>query len=109
MDAPVSVSGLRKAYAGRPAVDGIDLRIEPGEIFALLGPNGAGKTTTVEILEGFRRRDAGDVSVLGRDPDARRPGLAQPHRHRPAVLHGPRPHHASRGAGEHGQGLSPTP
>ena len=68
MDAPVIVSGLRKAYAGRPAVDGIDLRIESGEIFALLGPNGAGKTTTVEILEGFRRRDAGDVSVLGRDP-----------------------------------------
>ena len=68
MDAPVSVSGLRKTYAGRPAVDGIDLRIEPGEIFALLGPNGAGKTTTVEILEGFRRRDAGDVSVLGQDP-----------------------------------------
>ncbi|QGN58751.1 ABC transporter ATP-binding protein [Nostocoides sp. HKS02] len=69
MDAPISVTGLRKTYAGRPAVDGLDLQIEPGEIFALLGPNGAGKTTTVEILEGFRRRDAGTVSVLGRDPD----------------------------------------
>jgi ABC-2 type transport system ATP-binding protein len=64
----VRVRGLRKAYAGRPAVDGIDLDIIRGEVFALLGPNGAGKTTTVEILEGYRRRDAGEVEVLGHDP-----------------------------------------
>jgi ABC-2 type transport system ATP-binding protein len=64
----VQVRGLRKAYDGRTAVDGIDLRIQRGEVFALLGPNGAGKTTTVEILEGHRSRDAGQVSVLGIDP-----------------------------------------
>jgi ABC-2 type transport system ATP-binding protein len=64
----VRVQGLRKSYHGAPAVDGVDLDVADGEIFALLGPNGAGKTTTVEILEGFRRRDAGDVRVLGEDP-----------------------------------------
>jgi ABC-2 type transport system ATP-binding protein len=66
----VSVRGLRKQYQGKAAVDGIDLEIERGEVFALLGPNGAGKTTTVEILEGHRRRDGGDVRVLGTDPAA---------------------------------------
>ena len=64
----VRVRGLVKVYDGRPAVDGIDLDVETGECVALLGPNGAGKTTTVEILEGYRRRDSGDVTVLGRDP-----------------------------------------
>jgi ABC-2 type transport system ATP-binding protein len=64
----VHVRGLRKQYQGKNAVDGIDLDIERGEVFALLGPNGAGKTTTVEILEGHRRRDGGEVSVLGVDP-----------------------------------------
>ena len=64
----IDVRGLRKAYRDTVAVDGIDLRVERGEIFALLGPNGAGKTTTVEILEGYRRRDAGEVTVLGVDP-----------------------------------------
>jgi ABC-2 type transport system ATP-binding protein len=64
----VRVRGLRKDYAGTAAVDGIDLDIDRGEVFALLGPNGAGKTTTVEILEGYRRRDAGEVDVLGHDP-----------------------------------------
>jgi ABC-2 type transport system ATP-binding protein len=64
----VSVRGLVKSYGGVPAVRGIDLDIFRGEIFALLGPNGAGKTTTVEILEGYRQRDAGVVSVLGFDP-----------------------------------------
>ncbi|WP_171245045.1 ABC transporter ATP-binding protein [Knoellia koreensis] len=67
-DAPIRVTGLRKTYGARAAVDGLDLVIEPGEVFALLGPNGAGKTTTVEVLEGFRERDAGEVSVLGEDP-----------------------------------------
>ena len=60
MSTVISVSGLRKSYGSTHAVDGLDLAIEQGEIFALLGPNGAGKTTTVEILEGFRDRDAGD-------------------------------------------------
>jgi len=64
----IDVRGLRKAYRDTVAVEGVDLRVERGEVFALLGPNGAGKTTTVEILEGYRRRDAGDVTVLGVDP-----------------------------------------
>ncbi|SFB62142.1 ABC-2 type transport system ATP-binding protein [Amycolatopsis marina] len=68
MTTAVQVRGLRKEYPGRVAVAGIDLDIEGGEIFALLGPNGAGKTTTVEILEGHRRRDAGEIQVLGTDP-----------------------------------------
>ncbi|MGH2972170.1 MAG: ABC transporter ATP-binding protein [Gaiellaceae bacterium] len=68
----ISVSGLRKSYGPLEAVRGVDFEIEEGEVFGLLGPNGAGKTTTVEILEGYRRRDAGDVSVLGHDPQ--RPG-----------------------------------
>jgi ABC-2 type transport system ATP-binding protein len=67
-DAAVSVRGLRKRYGGHDAVDGIDFDVPHGEVFALLGPNGAGKTTTVEILEGFRTRDGGTVSVLGMDP-----------------------------------------
>ena len=68
----VYVRGLVKAYSGVHAVNGIDLDIRRGEIFALLGPNGAGKTTTVEILEGYRARDGGEVTVLGYDP-ARQP------------------------------------
>ena len=67
-DVAIEVSGLRKVYGGTAAVDGVDLTVARGEIFALLGPNGAGKTTTVEILEGYRKRDGGDVSVLGVDP-----------------------------------------
>ncbi|WP_460521987.1 ABC transporter ATP-binding protein [Flindersiella endophytica] len=67
-DAVIQVKGLRKSYGEVRAVDGIDLTVERGEVFAVLGPNGAGKTTTVEILEGYRRRDAGEVSVLGQDP-----------------------------------------
>ena len=71
-DAAVTVRGLRKRYdvrgQKRIAVDGVDLDVARGEVFALLGPNGAGKTTTVEILEGYRSRDAGEVSVLGHDP-----------------------------------------
>ncbi len=68
----IEVSGLRKAYGSLEALRGVDFAIEEGEVFGLLGPNGAGKTTTVEILEGYRRRDAGKVRVLGHDPE--RPG-----------------------------------
>lgn len=64
----ISISGLRKSYDGLEAVKGIDLEVAREEVFAVLGPNGAGKTTTVEILEGYRDRDAGEVSVLGVDP-----------------------------------------
>ncbi len=64
----IEVKGLKKNYGDLQAVRGLDLQIEQGEIFSLLGPNGAGKTTTVEILEGFRVRDSGTVSVLGVDP-----------------------------------------
>jgi ABC-2 type transport system ATP-binding protein len=68
----VHVRGLVKTYSGLRAVNGIDLGIRRGEIFALLGPNGAGKTTTVEILEGYRSRDSGEVTVLGYDPGRQR-------------------------------------
>lgn len=67
-DPVVRVRGLTKTYGARRAVDGIDFDIERGEVFALLGPNGAGKSTTIEILEGYRHRTSGDVSVLGIDP-----------------------------------------
>lgn len=65
----IAVRGLRKRYATADAVAGIDLDVSRGEVFAFLGPNGAGKTTTLEILEGFRTRTAGEVSVLGVDPN----------------------------------------
>jgi ABC-2 type transport system ATP-binding protein len=68
VDATISVRGLRKSYGAFEAVAGIDIQVSPGEIFAFLGPNGAGKTTTVEILEGFRKRSSGEVTVLGADP-----------------------------------------
>jgi ABC-2 type transport system ATP-binding protein len=65
----VAVDNLRKSYGDFEAVKGISFEIRPGEVFGLLGPNGAGKTTTVEILEGYRRRDHGEVTVLGTDPE----------------------------------------
>lgn len=67
-DVAIEIAGLHKHYGNKRAVDGLDLSIERGEVFALLGPNGAGKSTTVEILEGYRRRTAGEVHVLGTDP-----------------------------------------
>jgi ABC-2 type transport system ATP-binding protein len=66
----ISVCGLRKSYGEHEVVRGIDIEVRHGEIFAFLGPNGAGKTTTVEILEGYRSRNAGEVSVLDEDPAA---------------------------------------
>jgi ABC-2 type transport system ATP-binding protein len=65
----IAVSGLRKSYGQREVLHGLSFTVDTGEVFALLGPNGAGKTTTVEILEGYRRRDDGDVRVLGEDPE----------------------------------------
>jgi ABC-2 type transport system ATP-binding protein len=67
----IQVTGLSKAYGSMQALRGIDFTVARGEVFGLLGPNGAGKTTTVEVLEGYRNRDAGDVSVLGHDPGTR--------------------------------------
>jgi ABC-2 type transport system ATP-binding protein len=67
----ISVRDLRKSYGETEAVRGISFEVERGEVFGLLGPNGAGKTTTVEILEGYRKRSAGHVAVLGRDPETR--------------------------------------
>ncbi|MFT8395462.1 ABC transporter ATP-binding protein [Propionibacterium sp.] len=64
----VRVTGLTKRYGSATVVDNLDFEIEAGEIVSLLGPNGAGKSTTIEILEGYRTRDGGDVSVLGEDP-----------------------------------------
>src|SRR5213075_1005920 len=71
----IYVRGLRKSYNGFEAVKGIDFEVRPGEVFGLLGPNGAGKTTTVEILEGLRPRSAGEVTVLGLDPDQQKKQL----------------------------------
>ena len=88
----IRVRGLRKAYDGVEAVRGIDFDVQAGEVFGLLGPNGAGKTTTVEILEGYRPRDAGEVSVLGTDPwrsssaHRERIGVVLQHSDLPALL-----------------------
>lgn len=71
MTGAIEVSGLHKRYGDFEAVRGIDISVAAGEVFGLLGPNGAGKTTTVEILEGYRARSAGEVSVLGHDPARR--------------------------------------
>ena len=68
MSSAIVVRDLRKSYDGVEALRGVSFDVRTGEVFGLLGPNGAGKTTTVEILEGYRRRDGGDVTVLGHDP-----------------------------------------
>ncbi|MDX6658859.1 MAG: type transport system ATP-binding protein [Solirubrobacteraceae bacterium] len=73
----IEVSGLRKSYGEHEAVRGIDFMVGRGEVFGLLGPNGAGKTTTVEILEGYRARDGGQVAVLGFDPERRERALRE--------------------------------
>ena len=69
MQHAIEINGLRKAYGDVEAVRGVSFTVVPGEVFCLLGPNGAGKTTTTEILEGYRARSAGDVRVLGHDPE----------------------------------------
>jgi ABC-2 type transport system ATP-binding protein len=71
MSNAIEVQGLRKSYGNFEAVKGIDFAVEAGSVFAFLGPNGAGKTTTTEILEGYRKRDSGEVTVLGYDPESR--------------------------------------
>ena len=68
-EAVIEIADLRMTYGKLEAVRGIDLQVRRGEVFAFLGPNGAGKTTTVEILEGYRRRTSGQISVLGQDPE----------------------------------------
>ena len=71
----VRIEGLRKAYGSVAAVDGVDISVLPGEVFGLLGPNGAGKSTTIECALGTRKRDAGIVTLLDRDPVAERAAL----------------------------------
>src|SRR5947208_5465855 len=70
MQSAIEIEGLRKAYGDVEAVRDISFSVAAGEVFCLLGPNGAGKTTTTEILEGYRARSAGEVRVLGHDPEA---------------------------------------
>jgi len=85
----ISVRDLRKSYGDLRAVDGVTFEVERGEFFGILGPNGAGKTTTLEIIEGLRRPDSGEVSVPGMTPWPRNPELLP----RPApgiVLGGPK-------------------
>jgi ABC-type multidrug transport system ATPase subunit len=75
MPATISVRDLRKSYGQVAAVDGVTFAVEQGEFFGILGPNGAGKTTTLEIIEGLREPDGGEVTVLGRRPWPRNPAL----------------------------------
>jgi ABC-2 type transport system ATP-binding protein len=72
---PISVRNLRKSYGDLAAVDGVSLEVSQGEFFGILGPNGAGKTTTLEIIEGLRQADSGEISVLGRSAWPRNPAL----------------------------------
>ena len=86
MATAISVRDLHKSYDGTPAVRGISFDVSVGEVFGLLGPNGAGKTTTVEVLEGYRPRDAGTVEVLGFDPQRAERELPGEDRRRPAAV-----------------------
>ena len=88
-DIAVLARDLHKQYGDKHAVDGLDLDVRAGEIFAILGPNGAGKTTTIEILEGFRHRGPRRGPRAGRGPAARGSAVAEPDRHRPAVRRRP--------------------
>jgi ABC-2 type transport system ATP-binding protein len=108
MTAAIEVDGLRKAYGAHEAVRGLSFQVRRGEVFGLLGPNGAGKTTTVEVLEGYRRRDAGEVRVLGLDP-GERPGAL---RERVGIVLqscGVYPHLSVRETVEHWAGLYAAP
>jgi ABC-2 type transport system ATP-binding protein len=75
VSATISVVNLRKSYGSTVAVGGVSFEVEQGEFFGILGPNGAGKTTTLEMLEGLREPDAGDLTVLGLRPWPRNPAL----------------------------------
>jgi ABC-2 type transport system ATP-binding protein len=75
MSSTIEVTGIRKSYGTTRAVDGISFTVEQGEFFGILGPNGAGKTTTLEIVEGLRRADSGEVRLLGENPWPRNPNL----------------------------------
>jgi ABC-2 type transport system ATP-binding protein len=104
----IEVANLRKSYDGNEAVRGISFAVERGEVFGLLGPNGAGKTTTVEILEGYRERTAGEVSVLGEDPGR----ASRRFRERVGIVlqsSGFYPRVTVREAVEHWSGLYPSP
>ena len=74
VSATISVRDLRKSYGSLVAVDGVSFEVRQGEFFGILGPNGAGKTTTLEMLEGLRQPDSGEVTVLGLPPWPRNPG-----------------------------------
>ena len=104
----IEVTGLSKAYGSQQALRGVDFTVARGEVFGLLGPNGAGKTTTVEVLEGYRARDAGEVRVLGHDPGGRSADL----RARVGIVLqscGTYPHLTVRETVEHWASLYPAP
>ena len=92
----IYVRGLRKSYGDFEAVKGIDFEVRAGEVFGLLGPNGAGKTTTVEILEGLRPRSAGEVKVLGLDPDRQKQAAQGSNRRLPPGHESSRQNHRAR-------------
>ena len=96
----IVVRDLRKSYDGVEALRGVSFEVREGEVFGLLGPNGAGKTTTVEILEGYRDRDGGEVTVLGDDPAAAPLALRGADRSGPPALGVPPAAHRSRGASD---------
>jgi len=102
----IEVTGLSKAYGSLAALRGVDFTVARGEVFGLLGPNGAGKTTCVEVLEGYRQRDSGEVRVLGRDPGDRD---LRPHVGIVLQSCGTYPHLTVRETIEHWAGMYPRP